>query len=58
MLCVYDHYKYFYSFSVGFRRQILTSKGDPRAVRVKWILVYSQESTRQAEISVIKIENP
>ena len=41
MLCVYGHYEYFYSYSVGidsesdvYRRQILTSKIDPRAVRV------------------------
>ena len=36
MLWVYVHYKYSYSYSVGinFRRQNLTSKVDPRAVRV------------------------
>ena len=34
MLWVYSHYKYFYSYSavIEFRRQILTSKVDPRAV--------------------------
>ena len=39
MLCVYGHKKYCYSQSVriDFRRQILTSKIDPRAVRVKWL---------------------
>ena len=37
MLWVYDHYKYFYSYSAGivFIRQILTTKVDPRAERVK-----------------------
>ena len=37
MLWVYDQYKYFYSYSaaIDFRRQILTSKDDPRTVRVK-----------------------
>ena len=37
MLWVYDHYKYFYSHSAGIdlRRQILTTKVDPRTVRVK-----------------------
>ena len=36
MLWIYDHYHFCNSFSVGivFRRQILTSKGDPRAARV------------------------
>ena len=44
MLWVYDHFKYFYSYSAGidfspsesdvYRRQILTTKVDPRAVRV------------------------
>ena len=47
MLCVYDHYKYFYSYSVviDFRRQNLTSMTttvDPRAVRVN---PYSSLST-------------
>ena len=34
---VYDYYKYFYFYSAGidFRRQILTTKVDPRAVMVK-----------------------
>ena len=37
VLWVYGHYKYFYSYSAGidFRRQILTSKVDPRTERVK-----------------------
>ena len=37
MLRVYDHYKYFNSYSAGieFRRQTVTSNVDPRAVRVK-----------------------
>ena len=37
MLCVYGHYIYVYAYSAGidFRRQILTSKVDPRTVRVK-----------------------
>ena len=37
MLWVFDHYKYFDSYSAGidFRRQKLTSKVGPRAVRVK-----------------------
>ena len=37
MLRGYDNYKYFYSYSAGidFSRQNLTSKVDPRAVRVK-----------------------
>ena len=37
MLWVYGHYKYVYSYSVGidFTRQILTSKDDLCAVRVK-----------------------
>ena len=42
MLWVYDHWKYFYAYSVEidfsrdvYRRQILTTKVDPRAVRVK-----------------------
>ena len=40
MLWVYGHYKQFYSYSAGIdfsrqnRRQILTTKVDPRAVRV------------------------
>ena len=39
MLWVYDHYKYLFSYTcysaeIDFRRQILTSKVDPRAVRV------------------------
>ena len=43
MLWVYGHYKYFYSFSAGIdldvrsdvcRRQVLTSKVDPHAVRI------------------------
>ena len=36
MLWVYDHYKYFYSYSAGidFSRQNLTPKVDPRAVTV------------------------
>ena len=35
MLCVYDHYKYFYSYSAGIdlRRQNLKSEIDPRAVK-------------------------
>ena len=39
MVWVYGHYKYFYSYSAGidFRRQILSTKLDPRAVRVKGI---------------------
>ena len=45
MLWVYGHYKYFHSYSAGIdfsrqnltsRRQILTTKVDPRTVRVKW----------------------
>ena len=37
MLWIYSRYKYVYSHSAGidFRRQILTSKVDPRTVRVK-----------------------
>ena len=37
MSWVYNHYKYVYSYSAGidFRRQILTTKVDPRTVRVK-----------------------
>ena len=40
MLWVYDHYKYVYSYSARivvseFSGQILTTKVDPRAVRVK-----------------------
>ena len=39
MLWVYDHYKYVHSYSAGidlvYRRQILTTKVFPRAVRVK-----------------------
>ena len=37
MLLVYSRYRYVDPFSVGivFRRQILTFKVDPRAVRVK-----------------------
>ena len=37
MLLVYGQYKYCYSYSAGidFRRQILTTKVDPRAIRVK-----------------------
>ena len=37
MLSVYDHYKYFYYYSAGmdYRRQILTTKVYPHAVRVK-----------------------
>ena len=38
MLCVYGHYKYFYSYSTRIdfiRRQNLTCKVDPRAVSVK-----------------------
>ena len=40
MLWVYGHYTYFYPYSVVIdcRRQILTSKVDPRAVRVKSLL--------------------
>ena len=36
MLWIYGHYNVFNSFSAGavFRRQILTSKGDPRAESV------------------------
>ena len=36
VLWVYGHYKYIYSYSAGidFRRQILTSKVDPRSVGV------------------------
>ena len=36
ILWVYDQYKYVYSYSAGidFRRQNLTSKVDPHAVRV------------------------
>ena len=36
MLRVYDHYKYVYSYKSGihFRRQNVTPKVDPRAVRV------------------------
>ena len=39
MLWVYDYYKYFYSYSAGidFSRQILTTKVDPCAVRLKSI---------------------
>ena len=45
MLWVYGHYKYFYSYSARidfsrqnlmYRRQILTTKVDPRAVRVNY----------------------
>ena len=38
MLWVYDHYKYFYSYSAGidFSRQILTFKDDTHAGRVKF----------------------
>ena len=41
VLWVYNQYKYIYSYSAGinFRRQILTSKIDPRAVRVKKVFV-------------------
>ena len=35
MLWVHSHWKYFYSYSVGIGRQILMTKVDPRAVRVK-----------------------
>ena len=41
MLWIYDHYKYFYSYSAGIdfrrqdRRQILTTNVDPYTVRVK-----------------------
>ena len=37
MLLVYGHYKYVYSYSAGIdsRRQILTSRVDPRTKRVK-----------------------
>ena len=40
MLLFYGHYIYVYSYSAGidFRRQILTSKVDPRTVRVKAVL--------------------
>ena len=40
MLWVYDDYKYYNSYSaeIDFRRQILTSKVYPRAVRVKLCL--------------------
>ena len=40
MLWVCGHYESFHSYSAGidFRRQILTSKVDPRAVRVKQII--------------------
>ena len=35
MLWVYGHYKYYsYSAGIDYRRQVLTSKVDPRAVRV------------------------
>ena len=36
MLWVYGHYQMFYSFSAGtdFKRLILTSEVDPRAIRV------------------------
>ena len=37
MVWVYGHYKYFYSYSSGIdfrRRQILTTEGDPHAVKV------------------------
>ena len=39
MLCVYDHYKYFDSFSARtvFIRQILTYKDGPRTERVEQI---------------------
>ena len=45
MLWVYGHYEYFNSYSAGidFRRQILTSKIDPRAVRVKVSLSIAHE---------------
>ena len=52
MLWVYGHYKYVYSYSAGidftrqnltsvdvYRRQILTSKVDPRTVKVKRIYI-------------------
>ena len=52
MLLVYGHYKYVYSYICGdrlqtsesenyrgYRRQILTSKVDPRAVRVELLLL-------------------
>ena len=41
MSWVYDSYKYFCSYSAGieFRRQILSTKVDPRAVRVRYHLL-------------------
>ena len=41
MLWVYDHYKYVYSYSAGIicRCHILTSKVDPRALRVKLFVI-------------------
>ena len=43
MLRDYGHYKYVYPYSAGidFWRQILTTKVDPRTVRVKWFTVLS-----------------
>ena len=42
---VYGDYKYCYSYSAGidFRRQILTTKVDPRAIRVKLLQSISRE---------------
>ena len=60
MLWVYGHYKYFNSFSAGidFRRQILTSKVDPRTEMVKanltkrpetWTLFYTDSTNKLIE---------
>ena len=68
MLWVYRSYKYDYSYSAGidFRRQILTSKFDPRTVRVNNELKRKQDvSAHQItvrgmldhEMSVLTLEN-
>ena len=59
MLWVYGHYKYFYSYSAGiyFWRRILTSKVDPRAVRVK-VLHMLHPRTFISEHIIIMINSP
>ena len=69
MLWVYGHYKYFLFLQCGdrlyasesdvYRRQILTTKGDPRAERVKAACLESRSSRARPRVwhSSFKVTN-
>ena len=50
MLWVYEHY--FYSAGIDFSRQILTTKVDPRAVRVNYTGPAAQGLIRLTDITI------